>query len=447
METKLKKHRSRQMKLPNSLFFRTATTLTITSLLLVAITLASLAWFVVIPISKQSAEDLAAILALSAQTWVELPPETRRDLEQELLVSHQLKLTSQPVTLNSFSQPYFYLNLLQQAVEHRLGHSINIGYIDSEEYEDWIWLDLNIAKQNLYLGFPRERVGARPPVALSFISAATFLLAILAALFIAQRLTRPLAMLSTATAVIGKGKQQMILPETGPDEIVKLAQQFNRMAKEVSELLENRTTLLAGISHDLRTPLTRIKLTLEIMPETADNDFKQSMIEDVDEIEHRLREVLQLARGVEQREQAEPHDLNDVIAELISAHQHGAVEINYQPTAPIISTIAKDTLKRVLQNILGNAIRYGDNKPVSIQLEQDDNGRAVICILDNGPGIPEQERDAVFRPFYRLENSRSSTTGGSGLGLAIVQQLCHAQDWTVSIHSREEGGTKVCLSL
>lgn len=435
------------MKLPNSLFFRTATTLSITSLLLVTITLISLAWFVVIPISKQSAEDLAAILALSAQTWIELPPETRRDLEQELLESHQLKLTSQPVVLNSFSQPHLYINLLKNAVEHRLEHSINIGYIDSDEYQDWIWLEINTAGQNLYFGFPRERVGARPPVALSFISAAALLLAIITALFIALRLSRPLAMLSTATAVIGKGKQQMILPETGPDEIVNLAQQFNRMAKEVNELLENRTTLLAGISHDLRTPLTRIKLTLEIMPETTDNDFKQSMIKDVDEIEHRLREVLQLARGVEQREQAELHDLNDVITELISAYQHDTVEINYQATAPIVRAVAKVTLKRVLQNILGNAIRYGDNKAVSIRLEQNENGSPVICILDSGPGIPEQEREAVFRPFYRLENSRSSITGGSGLGLAIVQQLCNAQDWTVSIHSREEGGTMVCLTL
>ena len=254
-------------------------------------------------------------------------------------------------------------------------------------------------------------------------------------------------MLSTATTAVGKGEQQLTLPETGPDEIVNLAQQFNRMAKEVNELLENRTTLLAGISHDLRTPLTRIKLTLEIMPETADNDFKQSMIEDVDEIEHRLSEVLQLARGVEQREQAEAHDLGEIIAELISAHQHNAVEISYEPAAPVIKTVAKDTLKRVLQNILENAIRYGDKKPVSIRLEQDEEGTPVICILDNSSGIPEQEREAVFRPFYRLENSRSNITGGSGLGLAIVQQLCHAQGWTVSIRARDEGGTVVCLKL
>ncbi len=116
------------MKLPNSLFFRTATTLTITSLLLVSITLASLAWFVVIPISKQSADDLAALLILSAQTWVELPPETRQVFEHELLEIHQLKLTQSPTTLTSFKQMRPYLGLLEDAIEHRLGIPITTGY-------------------------------------------------------------------------------------------------------------------------------------------------------------------------------------------------------------------------------------------------------------------------------------------------------------------------------
>ncbi len=435
------------MKLPNSLFFRTATTLIITSLLLVVITLASLAWFVVIPISKQSADDLATLLILSAQTWVELPPETRQDLEHELLKTHQLKLLSTPVALSAFKQPRPYLILLEEAIEHRLGHSANIGYIAGDENPNWIWVDIAMAEHQLYFGFPKERVGARPPVALFFISIAILLLAIITALILALRLSRPLAMLSTATTVIGKGKKQLALPETGPDEVINLAQQFNHMAREVSELLENRTTLLAGISHDLRTPLTRIKLTLELMPESVDNSFKQSMIDDVDEIEHRLSEVLQLARGVEQREKKQPHDLGDIIIELISAQQHDGIEIHYKPATTIIQSVPRDSLMRVLQNILQNAIRYGDQKPVSVQLQQNDEGKATICILDRGPGIPDEEKEAVFRPFYRLENSRSSATGGSGLGLAIVRQLCIAQDWGITLQARRKGGTAVCLQL
>jgi len=435
------------MKLPNSLFFRTATTLTVTSLLLVIITLVSLAWFVIIPLSKQSADDLAALLILSAQTWVELPPQTRQDFEHELLTTHQLKLTSTQINLSTFKQPHLYLNLLDDAIEHRLGETVNIGYVADDKYPGWVWVNITMAKQALYFAFPKERIGVSPPLALFFISIAILLLAVITALILAHRLSQPLSMISKATRVISKGKKQISLPETGPDEIINLAQHFNYMAREVSELLKNRTTLLAGISHDLRTPLTRIKLSLELMPEPADNDFKQSMIEDVDEIEHRLSEVLQLARGVEQREKTQSCDLGEIIIELIQAHQHDEIEILYQPTAPVIHSVPRDTLKRVLQNILENAIRYGDQKPVTIQLQQVADGQAKICVLDQGSGIPDEEKEAVFRPFYRLENSRNNTTGGSGLGLAIVQQLCIAQGWEITLQNRHEGGTAACLKL
>ena len=433
------------MKLPNSLFFLTATTLTITSLLLVSITLASLAWFVVIPISKQSADDLAALLILSAQTWVELPPDTREVFEHELLETHQLKLTSTPVMLTSFKQLRPYLSLLEDAIERRLNNSVGIGF--NPEYTNWIWVDIPIAEHNLHFSFPVDRVGASPPFALLTISIAILLLAIITALILALRLSRPLAMLSAATTVVGKGKNQLTLPETGPDEIINLAQQFNHMAREVAELLENRTTLLAGISHDLRTPLTRIKLTLELMPATTENEFRQSLTEDVDEIEDRLREVLQLARGVEQQEQLQKLDLGELIIEVISNHQHDGSQIHYTPVNPIVQSVPRETLKRILNNLLENAIRYGDQKPVTVQLQQEINEQVTICILDQGPGIPEQEREAVFRPFYRLENSRSQTTGGSGLGLAIVQQLCIAQGWNITLQPRHEDGTAACLKL
>ncbi|MCK4675100.1 MAG: ATP-binding protein [Gammaproteobacteria bacterium] len=433
------------MKLPNSLFFRTATTLIFASLLLVSITLASLAWFVVIPIGKQSADDLAALLILSAQTWVELPPETRQFFEHELLEIHQLKLTQTPVTLSSFKQLRPYLGFLEDAIEHRLGNPVTIGY--NPEHNNSIGVDIPMAEQKLHFSFPADRVAARPPFALLAISIAILLLAIITALILALRLSRPLAILSAATTVVGKGKKQLSLPETGPDEIINLSQKFNHMAREVAELLENRTTLLAGISHDLRTPLTRIKLTLELMPETVENEFRQSLSEDIDEIERRLGEVLRLARGVEQQEQAQEMDLGKLVIEVISGHQHDGSQIHYHPVAPVIQSVPRETLKRILHNLLENAIRYGEQKPVTVQLQQEVNGQTKICILDQGPGIPEEEREAVFRPFYRLENSRSQTTGGSGLGLAIVQQLCIAQGWEITLQTHHEGGTAACLEL
>ncbi len=433
------------MKIPNSLFFRTATTLIVTSLLLVTITLASLAWFVVIPIGKQSADDLAALLVLSAQTWTELPPETRQDLEDELLEIHRVKLTSQPTSLISLSQLRPYLGLLVNAVEKRLGEPVRIGY--NPEYENWYWLNISMAGHQLNFGFPYERIGARPPTALLTISITILLLAVITALILALKLSKPLAMLSTATTAIGRGKGQLKLPETGPDEIVNLTRQFNRMDTEVTELLENRTTLLAGISHDLRTPLTRIKLALELMHDTPESEFRQSLTEDVDEIERRLCEVLQLARGVQQQEKLLEHDLRDIITEVISGYPHNEIQIHYQADTPVIRLLPGDALKRVLHNLLDNAIRYGGNNPVTIELQQEANRQLSISILDQGPGIPDEERETVFRPFYRLENSRSHTTGGSGLGLAIVRQICIAQGWSITLQPRKEGGTVATLEI
>ncbi|MDA3869709.1 MAG: HAMP domain-containing protein [Gammaproteobacteria bacterium] len=377
------------MKLPNSLFFRTATTLTIASLVLVGITMASLARFVVIPVSKQSADDLAALLILSAQTWVELPPQTRPFFEHELLEIHQLKLIHTPVTLTPLKQLNPYLDFLEEAIEHRLGNPVTIGY--NQEHSDSIEVDIPMAEHKLHFSFPADRVGARPPFALLSISIAILLLAIITALILALRLSRPLAVLSAATTVVGRGKKQLALPETGPDEIINLSQKFNHMAREVAELLENRTTLLAGISHDLRTPLTRLKLTLELMPESVESEFRQSLTEDIDEIEHRLREVLQLARGVEQQEQAQELDLGKLIIEVISGHQHDGAQIHYDPVTPVVHSVPRETLKRILNNLLENAVRYGEQKPISVQLQQEINGQPRICIFDQGPGIPEEE--------------------------------------------------------
>jgi two-component system osmolarity sensor histidine kinase EnvZ len=405
------------MRLPNSLFFRTTITLMATSLLLVAITLASIAYFVLIPVGKQSGEDLAALLILSAQTWVELPPEARPDLEHELLNTHQLK---------------------------RIGQPVSVGYLPDQE--SWLWVDIPMANELLRFGFPEERIGASPPIALLTIAIAILFLAIATALIIALRLSKPLAVLSAATSAVGRGEKQLALPETGPDELKALAENFNKMSQEVAELLENRTTLLAGLSHDLRTPLTRMRLALELLPENEADELCSGLRQDVDEMDHLLRETLLLARGVGHGEKQQERDLGEIITEVVAGCRQGNVLVKWEPVESFTWSVPVMSLKRVLNNLLGNAIRYGNNHPVAIELKKEKES-PVIRVLDRGPGIPEEMRSAVFRPFQRLENSRSSTTGGSGLGLAIVQQLCNAQGWEVSLQPRSGGGTVAVLRL
>jgi two-component system osmolarity sensor histidine kinase EnvZ len=432
------------MRLPNSLFFRTTITLMATSLLLVAITLASIAYYVLIPVGKQSGEDLAALLILSAQTWVELPPEARPDLEYELLNTHQLKLVSSS-PLSPLSDPgYPYLAMLNKTIDKRIGQPASVGYLPG--HESWLWVDIPMADEQLRFGFPKERIGARPPIALLTISIAVLILALITALILAMRMSKPLAALSEATTAVGKGETQLALPETGPDELVVLARNFNRMSREVVELLENRTTLLAGVSHDLRTPLTRISLALELLPDIQDEELISGLEKDVAEMDRLLKETLLLARGVEKRETLQELEICGIISEVVSLFQQEAVQIDWEPDINLRWPIPLQVLKRVLANLLSNAIRYGSGNPVTVELAEAGTV-PVIRILDRGPGIPDGMHTAVFRPFFRLENSRSMETGGSGLGLAIVQQLCIAQGWEITLQTRPGGGTEACLRL
>ena len=432
------------MHLPNSLFFRTAITLMATSLLLVAITLASIAYYVLIPVGKQSGEDFAALLILSAQTWVELPPEARPDLEHELLNTHQLKLLSSS-PLSPLSDPgYPYLSILNEAIDKRIGQPVSVGYLP--DHESWLWVDIPMAEELLRFGFQKERIGAHMPSALLTISVAVLILALITALTLALRMSKPLAVLSEATTAIGRGETLLSIPETGPDELAVLARNFNKMSREVAELLENRTTLLAGVSHDLRTPLTRISLALELLPDIQDDELIAGLTDDVAEMDRLLSETLLLARGVEKHEALQELELSRVISEVVSTFRQDESQIDWEPDISLRWPIPLQVLKRILDNLLANAIRYGNGNPVAVRLTEEETV-PVIRILDRGPGIPDGMQNAVFRPFFRLENSRSMDMGGSGLGLAIVQQLCNAQGWGITLQPRAGGGTEACLRL
>ncbi|NOR51827.1 MAG: HAMP domain-containing protein [Gammaproteobacteria bacterium] len=434
-------------KRTNTLFFKTATTLVLTMLLLTALIWGATAWFLLIPVGKQSADDLAALLILSAQTWVELPPETRPEFRHELLTGHQIKLQSPTFHLVQSETIHPYLSqLLYQSLQDRVGSITSIGESEEEDSTGWLWVDIPINDEIIRFGFSSGRIGASPPAVIISATAAVLLLTIITALILAQRLSHPLAKLSDATTTIGKGRRHKAISVDGPDEIETLADNFNQMAHEIHELLENRTTLLAGISHDLRTPLTRLRLAVELLHGTGDKSIRHDMEADIDDMERLLQQALELARGIEKKEPQENIDLSQLISQLVAPYQAANENIGWNPVFPAYREITPQTFGRVFTNLVENAIRYGENRPVNIKLD-DSDGIITISICDHGAGIPESEREAIFRPFYRLEQSRSVTTGGSGLGLAIVQQLCNAQGWKIAFHTGEEGGTEARLII
>jgi two-component system osmolarity sensor histidine kinase EnvZ len=227
------------------------------------------------------------------------------------------------------------------------------------------------------------------------------------------------------------------LPEQGPQELVSLARNFNTMAREISTLLSNRTTLLAGISHDLRTPLTRMRLALELLPPNVDPKLVARFERNLEAMDGLIGDALRFARGA--GEAPQEVELVPFIEDVLASFDP-PIPLTVDAAGGLRIAVAPGALQRVLVNLVNNGLQHGDNVRVLLR------GREVH-VVDSGPGIPEAAREEVFQPFFRLDRSRNVNTGGSGLGLAVVQQLCQAQGWRVRIQEGPEGGADVVISL
>lgn len=427
---------------PQSLFRSMAQTLAVALTAMSLLTAGIIVWQVAYPLGQRAISDLAALMVLSAQTWTELPPETRADFEEELLESHGLRITGPQDVPAAPGVQRPYLRLLGEALEARTGTTIALhGTRDPE----WHWADIPVGASIIRVGFGHDRVGVEPPVAATLLLLVIVLLSLATALVLARRLARPLEELSAAATQVGSGEMPAALPERGPRELALLARRFNRMATDVRTLLANRTLLLAGISHDLRTPLSRMRLAIEMLPATADPALLAGLRRDTDEIDRLVKQFLELGRGLEQ-DRREDADLSEIVAACVQDARRGGGAINLHAPGHCLRTINAFAVRRIISNLLENALRYGAGVPVDVVIECGSAG-AMIAVLDRGPGIPDAEREKVFQPFYRLEPSRSTATGGSGLGLAVARQLADANGWELELLARAEGGTEARLRL
>jgi two-component system osmolarity sensor histidine kinase EnvZ len=429
---------------PRSLFRSTAATVAAALIIFQFISLAVASYYVMLPLAKRSSDDLASLMVLSAQTWVELPPQTREDFEIELAKRHNLWLFRATTPLPEGGHDFLpYLMLLESALQTRTGEAIKVKTTQWEE--TWFWVEIPSGGYLIRIGFPREHLGMRPPLAVLLMLAATIMLTLITAIILARRITRPLARLSEAATRVGQGNTPETLPESGPEELASLARTFNRMAFQVKELLANRTTLLAGISHDLRTPLARMRLALEMLPQDSDPKNIARLGQDMEEMNRLIGEFLALSRGLE-KETEQEIDLCQLLQELADHARNEGTQVEWQAQPSCLVSAGPMALKRILGNLVGNAVRYGAGKPITLICECRLQ-TSVLKVLDRGPGIPPDQLESVFRPFYRLESSRSITTGGSGLGLAIARQLAEANGWRIELLPREGGGTEARLTL
>lgn len=237
------------------------------------VTVAAVLIFVMLPRSERAADDLAGLMVLSARTWVELPPETRPVFEDELARGHQIALRPSMLTApDSGLRHGFYIRLFARAFERRLGPEALFVREAAADGSDWLWIALPAADRSIGVGFAVSRLQTNPFAVLAAALATGTLFVGALVWWLASRIAQPVARFERAAAQLAKGAQPDLLPETGPRELADLAHHFNQMAVQLRELSDARTTLFAGLSHDLRTPLARMRLALEMLtlkPEPA----------------------------------------------------------------------------------------------------------------------------------------------------------------------------------
>ncbi|NDP48169.1 MAG: HAMP domain-containing protein [Sulfuriferula multivorans] len=423
--------------IPHSLFARTALALALSFIVFQVAAYWVVSRTMIIPVAERSADDLAGLIVLSTQTWVELPPKTREAFENELARRHGLRLTTVDVGATMDAPRFAFREQIEAALSRRVETDIKLRGVPGSKA---VWLNIPQGGHTLSAGFFPDRYAVKVPLAAIAVVGVGTLLSLLTALFLVRRITVPLARASRAASQVGAGELPEPLPETGPAELSELARRFNIMATEVRELLDNRTTLLAGISHDLRTPMTRLQLNLEMLrvdPKSARIDRAVNDLADMNKL---ITGYLELARTT-QAEGRSRFDLAELLA--VVAADTG---LEWAAVAPCEIEAGRLAVRQIVANLIQNAQRYGDDTPVELTLECAGD-RARVIVRDTGVGIPEDQLEKVFRPFYRLEASRSHATGGTGLGLAIVRQLAETNGWKVVLQNRPQGGLEAVLEI
>ncbi|MDX1346573.1 MAG: HAMP domain-containing sensor histidine kinase, partial [Sedimenticolaceae bacterium] len=213
----------------------------------------------------------------------------------------------------------------------------------------------------------------------------------------------------------------------------------------IQTLLDNRTTLLAGISHDLRTPLTRMQLELALLPADTPEEQVRSLDNEIEIMNGLVSQTLELARGLGKHEQPDTQ-LADFLAQFVDEHARNEKPVTLEMDTGCRFMIPSQPLRRILDNLVGNALRYSGGQAVTLSAACDAHS-AVLRVRDQGPGIPPAYREKVFTPFFRLENSRNPQTGGSGLGLAITRQLCDFYGWEIRLGDAPGGGLEAILTI
>jgi two-component system, OmpR family, osmolarity sensor histidine kinase EnvZ len=391
------------------------------------------------PRARELAQQAVSVVNLTRAALVNADPVLRRELLLELNEREGIRIY--PVTNEEKLAPLHPEGRLERvAARVRAQLGAETRFAAARDGMRGFWVSFFIDEDEFWVMLPRERF--EPELGLGWLGwgAALLALALLGAWLIASRIARPLARLADAARRIGRGEAPPPLPEGGERELRTVQSAFNRMAGDLASMERERAMVLAGISHDLRTPLSRLRLAVEMSG--ADAAAAQGMNADIEEMDQVIGQFLDFARG--DAEAREPVAL-DALADEVAAHfAKLGMPVRRTGSCGVTLPAARMALHRALMNLVDNARRHGGGDIELASSRRD--GNAILEVLDRGPGIPAGEVERLKRPFTRLDEARSGQ-GGSGLGLAIVERVAHAHGGRFELAPREGGGLAARLVL
>jgi len=314
----------------------------------------------------------------------------------------------------------------------------NSYWFDTTSYKETVYVKIKYKNGFLQVFFPKNKIA--PSSARIFALWITFpgLLLIFIAIVFLKNQTRPIVNLARAAEKFGKGEFVKEFKPSGAREIRQAAYEFDRMRKRILVHLNQRSEMLSGISHDLRTPLTRLKLQLALLKQ---QDLAKKMSDDIEEMERMLNEYLEFSRN-QKSEDTEAININDLIKDIINKYDNNQVSAHLEENPEI--NIRLNAIKRCLINLIDNGLSYGKKVEIITKKTISD---LIIFVDDNGPGIPEKEYQNVMKPFYRIDKSRGQNKSGVGLGLSITNDIIRSHGGSITLEKSPLSGLRVKISL
>jgi len=420
------------------------------SVLLIALLLlvAHVAWLEILratelePRAHQVAQQIVSVVNLTRAALISAQPSKRLALLQDLSREEGIQVyLGEPEERVAPLPDRRFLKVVEGDLKRRLGKNSRLAV--SRDGVRGTWVSFEIDEEEYWVFLPRSRLERRDPLRWIGWGALVLALSLIGATVIVARVNRPLKALARAAAEVGRGGTPPPIAETGPTEIRTLAGAFNQMTMDLKRADDERACLLAGVSHDLRTPLSRIRLGIEMLQDKEDAALASGLVQDIDDIDAAINQFLDFARVGQGEAVVNDGDLNAIVRSIGERYARSGKAIAMQLAELPPLPLRPLATQRLVANLIDNALRHG-NGEVEVRTAIE-NGRAVIDVLDRGPGIPPEAVERMMRPFTRMDSARSGS--GTGLGLAIVERIAHMHGGDVRLAPREGGGLHARVEL